>query len=669
MGQIPDDHVGREAAGVVLRKGAAVTRFKPGDRVCCLGPGAHKTRLRVCEKLCQDIGDMSYQDAASLPLVFCTAYHALVNLARLRPGQSVLIHAAAGGVGQAALQVARHLDLEIFATVGSAEKQKLVTTHYGVADDHVFNSRDLTFRDGIMAVTDDRGVDCVLNSLAGEALIESWRCLAPFGTFVEIGMKDILGNSVLDMRPFAKNATFCFFNLELMERIAPDMLASIFSHAFSLVRQGAVKPVTPVMSYPLGQVEDAFRLMQSGKHRGKIVLDFERHSSETIPVANSIRGTTRLSSEATYVLVGGLGGLGRSLSNLLVSQGARNLCFLSRSGAASSEAKSLVEGHQSSGVRTKVISCDVADETELDMALKQCARDMPPIKGVIQAAMVLHDAVFEGMTHTQWEQSLRPKVRGSWNLHKLLPEDVNFFVMLSSFSGVFGNRGQANYAAGCTFQDELAHSRHRRGLKATSIDLGAMRDVGVLAEKGAVGDIASWIEPFGIREEEFHAILMLAIARQMGDNWAAEEPQVVTGLATGEAASLAGVFPQYLNEPKFSLIAQYSGHQAVAAVDSPGARLAQAESLAGAVDIVVSSITATLSKSLQMPSEDIDVSRPLYSYGVDSLVAIEMRNWVIKEFQSDVSLFDILAQVPITQLAESISKGSKEFRGEAGETA
>ncbi|KAK2024958.1 ketoacyl-synt-domain-containing protein [Colletotrichum zoysiae] len=672
MGEIPDDNIGHEAAGVVVRKGAAVTRFEPGDRVCCLAPGAHRTRLRVREKLCQDIGDMTYQDAASLPLIFCTAYHALVDLARLKPGQSVLIHSAAGGVGQAALQVAKHLGLDVFATVSSAEKRKLLTTHYEVPDDHIFNSRDLSFREGIMAVTDGRGVDCVLNSLAGEALGESWHCLAPFGTFVEVGMKDILNNSALDMRPFGSSATFCFFSLELMERVAPDMLADIFSSVFSLVRHGELKPVAPVMCYHIAQVENAFRLMQAGKHRGKIVLDFESHGNETIQVAKSIRHIAKLSSDATYVLVGGLGGLGRSLSDLLVSQGARNLCFLSLSGAASRQAQSLVQRLESLGVRIKVTICDVSNEAEVGKALKDCTRDMPPIKGVIQAAMVLRDAVFERMTHAQWEQSLGPKVRGSWNLHRHMPEGVDFFVMLSSYCGIWGNRGQANYTAGCAFQDELAHFRRRQGLKAMSIDLGAMRDVGILADKGAVGDMANWIEPFGILEEEFHAIMVLSIARQAGEDWAAKEPQLVTGLATGEAASLAGVFPWYLNEPKFTLIAQYDGQQrddALTPVDSPVARLAQAESLAEAVDIVVSRIVATLSKSLQMPTEDIDVTRPLYFYGVDSLVAIEMRNWVIKELSSDVSLDDILAHVPITQLAETVTKASKAFNGRVGDKA
>lgn len=235
--------------------------------------------------------------------------------------------------------------------------------------------------------------------------------------------------------------------------------------------------------------------------------------------------------------------------------------------------------------------------------------------------------------------------------------------MLSSYCGVWGSRGQANYAAGCAFQDELAHLRRRQGLRAVSIDLGAVRDVGVLADQGALGDMAAWIEPFGIREDEFHAVVMLAIARQAGEDWASKSPQLVTGLATGEAAALAGVFPFYLDDPRFSPIAQYDGRQAEhdGSADSSVAKLALVESLAEGVEIVASRIAATLSKSLQVPSEEIDTGRPLYFYGVDSLMAIEMRSWIVKEFVSDVSLFDILDHVPIRQLAETITKASKGF--------
>lgn len=206
---MPDDKLGQEAAGVVVHRGAGVTRLRPGDRVCCLAAGAHRTRLRVRADLCQEIGAMSFRDAAALPLAFCAAYHALVNLARLRPGQSVLVHAAAGGVGQAALQVAGHLGLDVFVTVGSAEERELVGAQYQVGDDHVFSSRDLCFWEGVMAATDGRGVDCVLDLFGGEVAGESWRCLAPFGTLVQIGLGDVVGSSVLEMRPSGSSATFC----------------------------------------------------------------------------------------------------------------------------------------------------------------------------------------------------------------------------------------------------------------------------------------------------------------------------------------------------------------------------------------------------------------------------------------------------------------------------
>ncbi|KAI6442156.1 Type I Iterative PKS [Pyricularia oryzae] len=663
-GDVPDDKLGQEAAGVVVRRGAGVTRLRPGDRVCCLAAGAHRTRLRVGADLCQEIGAVSFRDAAALPLAFCAAYHALVNLARLRPGQSVLVHAAAGGVGQAALQVAGHLGLDVFVTVGSAEERELVGAQYQVGDDRVFSSRDLCFWEGVMAATDGRGVDCVLDLFGGEVAGESWRCLAPFGTLVQIGLGDVVGSSVLEMRPSGSSATFCSLDIELMERIAPDMLADVLSSVFSLVRRGALKAVTPVACYHAAEVRDAFRVVQAGKHLGRVVLDFQsRDGTETMPVARSIGGVARLSPNATYVLVGGLGGLGRSLARLFVRQGARSLCFLSRSGTASHKARALVEELASSGVQIKVVACDVADEAQVEQAFADCARDMPPVRGVVQAAMVLRDAVFEKMTHAQWQQSLAPKVQGSWNLHRHTPKDVDFFTMLSSYCGVWGSRGQANYAAGCAFQDELAHLRRRQGLKAVSIDLGAVRDVGVLADQGALGDMAAWIEPFGIREDEFHAVVMLAIARQAGEDWASKPPQLVTGLATGEAAALAGVFPFYLDDPRFSPIAQYDGRQAEddGSADSSVAKLALVESLAEGVEMVASRIAATLSKSLQVPSEEIDTGRPLYFYGVDSLMAIEMRSWIVKEFVSDVSLFDILDHVPIRQLAETITKASKAF--------
>ena len=660
MGQIPDKLLGFEASGIITRVGQGVTKFRPGDRVCTLGHGAHRAVFRNKAIMCQAVpAGLSFEEAACLPLVHCTAYHGLINVARVKNGQSILIHAAAGGVGQAAIQLGQHFGMEIFATVGSPDKKALIQEAYGIPDDHIFNSRDLSFAKGILRMTGNRGVDCVLNSLAGEALRQTWHCLAPFGTFVEIGIKDILGNTSLDMRPFLKDTMFAALNLEHVQRARPDVMAEIIEGTFDLLRRGVTRPVTPLTVYPISEVESAFRLMQAGRHRGKIALSYSRQ--DVVPVLHNPSNMLNLSPNETYVLVGGLGGLGRSLSNLLVDRGARHLCFISRSGAASVSAAKVVHDLESKGVQVQVYCCDIADSQALKATIDRCSREMPRISGVIQCAMVLRDALFETMSYTQWRESLRPKIQGSWNLHTLMPADLSFFISLSSFSGIFGNRGQSNYAAGGTYEDGLAHFRRAQGLRAVTIDLGIMRDVGVLAEKGAIGDLREWEEPFGIREGEFHALMKKAVYGQLTQDVPA---QIVTGIPTGGMVAKAGIRrPFYFDDPKFGIMAR-TGNQQGGAASADGSvplkdQLASVETVADASKVVAEALVAKVAKSLQTPTSEIDPRRPLHSYGVDSLVAVEIRNWIMKEMKSDITVFDIMASVPITTFAQNITVKSK----------
>ncbi len=666
MGQIPDKLLGFEASGIITRVGSGVTKFQPGDRVCTLGHGAHRGVFRNKAIMCQTIpAGMSFEEAACLPLVHCTAYHSLVNIARVRKGQSILIHAAAGGVGQAAIMLAQHFGMEIFATVGSPDKMALIQETYGIPDDHIFNSRDVSFVKGIMRMTNNRGVDCVLNSLAGEALRQSWHCLADFGTFVEIGIKDILGNTSLDMRPFKKDTMFAALNLEHVQKARPEVMAEIIEGTFDLLRSGAIKPVTPLTVYPISDVESAFRLMQTGKHRGKIALSYS--PADVVPVLHKPSDALKLSENASYVLVGGLGGLGRSLSNLLVERGARHLAFISRSGAASASAKKLVQDLESKDVQVNVYTCDIANAEALKDTIDRCSQEMPRICGVIQCAMVLRDALFEKMTYTQWTESLRPKVQGSWNLHHLMPKDLDFFVSLSSFSGIFGNRGQSNYAAGGTYEDGLAHYRRSKGLSAVTIDLGIMRDVGVLAEQGAMGDLRDWEEPFGIREFEFHALMKKAIYGQLNQTGDGASAQIVTGIPTGGMVAKAGIKrPYYFDDPKFSIMAR-TGHQQVGGASADGTvslkdQLAAIESIADALKVITEALAAKVARSLQVPTSEIDARKPLHSYGVDSLVAVEIRNWIMKEIKSEITVFDIMATVPMITFAQTITTKSKLFQ-------
>ncbi|KAK2626256.1 hypothetical protein QTJ16_004518 [Diplocarpon rosae] len=664
LGQIPDEKLGFEASGLVRRVGSGVTRFQRGDAVCVLGHGAHRTLFRSKDLFCQHKpAEMSFEEAAGLPLVHATAYHALVNVGRLEKGQSVLIHAAAGGVGQAAVQLAQHLGLRVYATVGSPEKKKLLRDLYGLAEGHIFHSRDTTFAKGIMRVTHGQGVDCVLNSLSGESLRASWNCIAPFGRFVEIGIKDILANSALEMRPFIQDASFSFLNLEHVQRRRPELMGQILEKTFALLRGGVTRGVFPQNSYPVSQVEDAFRLMASGKHQGKITISYP--GDARIPVELDPGSAIDL-SQGTYVLVGGLGGLGRSLARLLADLGARHLAFISRSGSLTEPpaVAALVEELRGRSVRVSQYQADISREEALRSALERLGRENPPLAGVIQGAMVLRDNLFSSLSHRQWSESLAPKVQGTLNLAKMLPAHLDFFILLSSFSGIFGNLGQSNYAAGCTFQDATAHALRAQGRRAVSIDLGIMRDVGVLAEQGAKGHhLRDWAEPFGLGESEFHALLKTVISG-VGRDPANFPAQIVTGLATGGTAARAGIpDPFYLGTSKFLPMRRAGKSSAGSGSDatvSVLAELAGADTWEKRARVVEAAVVGKVATIVSTAAGNIDVAKPLHAYGVDSLVALELSNWSLKEMGVPVSTFDLLKSSPISALCAEIAQKSQD---------
>jgi NADPH:quinone reductase-like Zn-dependent oxidoreductase len=273
LGQIFDTGLGVECSGVVTRTGRNVTKVAPGDRVITFGMGCYRTYYRNSEYMCEKIpDDMSFADAASIPCIYTTVYYSLIDMARLQAGESILIHAAAGGLGQAAIILAKHLGAEIFVTVSSAAKRDFLIEKYGILEDHVFNSRDLTFSQGVKRMTNGKGVDVVLNSLAGEALRQSWLCVAPFGRFIEVGKRDITGNTGIDMSPFMNNIVFAGVNMLSIYRTNVKLFSRIIGDVLKLLQQGIIKPVYPVKVWNFSQIEEAFRTMQTGKHIGKIVL-------------------------------------------------------------------------------------------------------------------------------------------------------------------------------------------------------------------------------------------------------------------------------------------------------------------------------------------------------------------------------------------------------------
>ena len=289
MGQLPEKVLGQECSGVIHSVGSDVHDMKAGDRVCCLVGGAYKTYVRCHVSAVAKIPDhYSFASAAALPVVYCTAYYSLFDIGRLKKGESVLIHSAAGGVGQAAITLAQLIGADIYLTVSTEEKKTLLMETYGIPSDRFFSSRNTSFALGIKRMTQGRGVDLVLNSLSGELLKVSWECVAPLGRFVEIGKRDIESHARLSMSPFARNVTFASVDLGVVATQAKPLMKEIMTSVMALVTEGKIRPPQPLHVYNGSRIEEAFRYLQSGKNTGKTIIEF--HDQDIVPVGTTQDG-------------------------------------------------------------------------------------------------------------------------------------------------------------------------------------------------------------------------------------------------------------------------------------------------------------------------------------------------------------------------------------------
>lgn len=394
LGQVSSDYFGNECAGIVTRVGSsAASKFKVGDRVVCALSAAFRTVNRCAASVARHVPDhMDFATAAAIPIAFCTAEYCLSHWARLQAGESILIHSAAGGFGQAVVQLAKLKGAEIFITVGTEEKRKLMTDVYGIPEDHIFSSRSLSFAKGVQRMTNGRGVDVVINSLAGEGLRSSWECIAPFGRFIEVGKKDIYAGTNsnlggLPMYPFSKNVMFASVDLALIIDVNPTVLSDLMGHVMTLAESKQISAPQPLRVFKASEIEAAFRYMQSGKQSGKLVVTFD--DEDVITTMPSSKPTYNFDPHATYLIAGGLGGLGRSLSRWMASRGAKHLILLSRSTAYNEETRIFLQELKDRGVNVATPPCDVSDTRRLKEVLESCSGSMPPIKGCIQGSMVL----------------------------------------------------------------------------------------------------------------------------------------------------------------------------------------------------------------------------------------------------------------------------------------
>ncbi|MFI6153792.1 SDR family NAD(P)-dependent oxidoreductase [Kitasatospora sp. NPDC051170] len=596
--------LGLECAGVVLETGPGIAHLNPGDRVMGLTVGTFGTEARADGRMMVRIPDgIGFAEAATVPLAFLTAYHGLLELGGLTAGERVLVHAAAGGVGMAAVQLARHFGAEVWGTASAGKWPTL--RRLGLARERIASSRDTGFETAFHG--DGSGFDLVLNSLTGELIDASLRLLEPrAGRFLEMGKTDVRqAEQVAATHPGVSYRAF-----DLMDA-GPERILEMLTEVADLLARRVIAPL-PYAAYDVRRAADAFRFMAQGRHIGKLVLTSPRPLAPT----------------GTVLVTGGTGELGRLVARRLVTgHGVRHLVLTSRRGPAADGTRELVDELRAAGAESvRVLACDVADRAQVAAALA-AVDPGHPLTGVVHLAAVLDDGVVVNQTAERFGRVLAPKADGARHLHELTDGlDLAAFVLFSSVAGTLGSPGQSNYAAANAYLDALAAHRTRRGLPGTSLAWG-------LWEQGGTGLTAHLGEAElgrmrrqgaqALSVEQGLALFDAALGRP--------EPHLVPlrldldRLQRGvgvEGAELPPLLRALLRTP----LRRAGRSETAAAADGLRERLAGLdgpERIAALTLLVQQEVAAVLGLS---GIETVRAEQPLRDHGWDSLMAVELRN-------------------------------------------
>ena len=458
---------GFECAGTVVAVGEEVSHLQVGDEVMAtmLADGVSRFVTTRSEFVIPKPAQMSFAEAATLPLAFLTAYYGLQQLANLQPGDKVLIHAAAGGVGQAAVQIAQNAGAEIFATASPGKWDFLKAQ--GIR--HIMNSRTLDFADEVMALTEGAGVDVVLNSLNGDYIDKSFEALSESGRFVELGKIGIWDEQ--RVKEDYPEAQYFPFDLGEVTRANPKLIRDLWVELGDRFNQSQFQAL-PIKTFPIQQSVQAFRYMQQAKHIGKVVLTFP-----TVKQAQDVS----IRTDGRYLITGGLGALGLKVAQWIVDRGG-NVVLVGRR-SPSKTAQAAIAQMKSEGATVLVLSGDISQRTSVEDILDQLTTENTPLRGIIHAAGVLDDGLLSQLSWQQFSRVMAPKVQGAWHLHELTQDlPLDFFVCFSSIASLIGSPGQGNYAAANAFMDGLMQHRKAIGLPGLSVNWGPWADVGMAAQ-------------------------------------------------------------------------------------------------------------------------------------------------------------------------------------------
>ena len=619
----PPTAMGLECSGVVIAVGGEVSKYKVGDEV--FGICDHSLASQVVTHqnfIARKPAHMTHVEAASLPIVFCTSYSGLIDKARIQPGEMVLVHSAAGGIGQSSIQLCKSVGADVIATVGNVNKRKYLTERYGVtkfADSH----SNAAWKADVMQLTGGQGVDACINSLKGEAIQFGLDCLKVGGRFVEIGKVDILANNPLPMGALLKDISFLSTQLDILMSTNSARVSRFMDAIAQLAEQRQISPIVD-KTYPARDIEPAFRYLMTGQHMGKVMVDF---STDCLPT-NIAPSSSVFSAHATYMMSGGTGAVGLRMVQWMAEQGARYFILLSRRGEGSVRPSELreIRALERFGVKVLIAKADVgnAEEVKAAYALAR-SQGHPQRVGILHLAMVLEDDVLPKQTPQRFAPVLACKIDGIRNMVSAFPkQDVAFVVMFSSVSSVLGNPAQSNYAAGNGFLDSYAFWLQAQGYLAKTVNLGSIEDVGVLAEdyklrmvlnmKGFAGGLTSYgvcqIVDVMLRDHRYTQYVHGAV------DW----------------ATVCESYP--IMTARFNHLVDYT------AANSSGA---------GSADnaVTLPALSACIAGLLEIPADKIDNKEAITRQGLDSLLAVELSSTLKKKFGVTVSQMELLGGMSV----------------------
>lgn len=652
--------IGMELSGHVVAVGEAVDDLAIGDAVMAIASSAFSTHAVVARagiaKLPRTMNPVA---AATVPVAFLTAYYAMVELGRIQAGETILIHGAAGGVGLAALQVAKLKGAKVIATAGTREKRRFLTM---LGADHVFDSRSLGFVNDVRAVTQGEGVDLVLNSLFAEAMEQSLALVKPFGRFLELGKRDYYADSKIGLRPFRRNVSYFGIDADQLLVNQPGLTRRIFMEIGALFEEGKLSPL-PYRAFDFDEIGNAFRLMQNAGHIGKIVVLPPTAGKHEVTAKRDKR--IKVDPDGVHLVVGGIGGFGLMAANWLVEKGARRIALCSRRGQPDAETLAMIGRWEKAGVAASVHACDITDAAAVE-GLLATLRAEAPLRSVVHAAMVLDDALISNLNRERNRPVIDTKAKGAAILDRLTRRDeLDNFILFSSATTLVGNPGQANYVAANGYLEGLARARREQGLAGLAVGFGAIADAGYLTQNADVNDL--------LAKRIGKTALKAQVALDMVESHIAADPGTVDA-AVVMISEIDWAAARNLPVARYALFEVILRSADQHASGAEGAKMDLVAMIEGkspqeAEDILFDLVAGEIAAILRVSKDTVTRSKILKEIGLDSLMAVELGMSFQQNTGFDMPLSGVADNTTVGDVARKLyEKVSKRDQGNDGES-